>query len=33
MLWADYDTIPNSQMDKYFIGTIKVYAWTEEEKN
>ena len=30
MLWTDYDTIPNSQMDKYFYGTIKVYAWTEE---
>lgn len=30
MLWADYDTIPNSQQDKYFYGTIKVYAWTEE---
>ena len=29
-LWADYDTIPNSQMDKYFYGTIKLYAWTEE---
>ena len=32
MLWTDYDTIPNSEMDKYFYGTIKVYAWTEEEK-
>lgn len=31
MLWADYDTIPNSQQDKYFYGTIRVYAWTEEE--
>ena len=30
MLWTDYDTIPNSQQDKYFYGTIKVYAWTEE---
>ena len=30
MLWADYDTIPNSQQDKYFYGTIKVYAWTEK---
>ncbi len=30
MLWADYDTIPNSEQDKYFYGTIKVYAWTEE---
>ena len=32
MLWTDYDTIPNSEMDKYFYGTIRVYAWTEEEK-
>ena len=30
MLWTDYDTIPNSQMDKYFYGTIRLYAWTEE---
>ncbi len=30
MLWADYDTIPNSEQDKYFYGTIKVYAWTED---
>ena len=29
MLWADYDTIPNSQMDKYFYGTIRVYAYQE----
>lgn len=32
MLWTDYDTIPNSMQDKYFYGTIKVYAWTEEKK-
>ncbi len=32
MLWTDYDTIPNSEQDKYFYGTIKVYAWIEEEK-
>lgn len=31
MLWTDYDTIPNSQQNKYFYGTIKIYAWTEEE--
>ena len=31
MLWTDYDTIPNSMQDKYFYGTIKVYAWTEKE--
>lgn len=30
MLWADYDTIPNAMQDKYFYGTIKVYAWMEE---
>lgn len=32
MLWTDYDTIPNSEQDKYFYGTIRVYAWTEIEK-
>ncbi len=32
MLWTDYDTIPNSEQDKYFYGTVRVYAWTEEEK-
>ena len=31
MLWTDYDTIPNSEQDKYFYGTIRVYAWTEEQ--
>ena len=30
MLWTDYDTIPNEMQDKYFYGTIKVYAWTEK---
>jgi len=30
MLWTDYETIPNSEQDKYFYGTIRVYAWTEE---
>jgi len=30
MLWTDYETIPNSMQNKYFYGTIKVYAWTEE---
>ena len=29
MFWTDYDTIPNSMQDKYFYGTIRVYAWTE----
>lgn len=30
MLWTDYDTIPNSMQDKYFYGTIRVYAWINE---
>ena len=30
MLWTDYANIPNSEMDKYFYGTIKIYAWMEE---
>lgn len=30
MLWTDYDTIPNTMQNKYFYGTIKVYAWTEK---
>ena len=30
MLWTDYDTIPNAMQNKYFYGTIKVYAWVEE---
>lgn len=30
MLWTDYETIPNSMQNKYFYGTIKIYAWTEE---
>lgn len=30
MLWTDYETIPNSMQDKYFYGTIRIYAWTEE---
>lgn len=29
MLWTDYDTIPNSMQDKYFYGTIRIYAWQE----
>ena len=32
MLWTDYDTIPNSEQNKYFYGTIRVYAWNEIEK-
>lgn len=30
MLWTDYETIPNSMQNKYFYGTIRVYAWTEK---
>ena len=30
MLWTDYDTIPNSMQNKYFYGTIRVYAWSDE---
>ena len=30
MMWTDYDTIPNSQQNKYFYGTLRVYSWTEE---
>ena len=29
-LWTDYDTIPNSMMNKVFLGTIKVYAYIED---
>ncbi|MBR7042216.1 MAG: hypothetical protein IKI04_01815 [Bacilli bacterium] len=31
MLWTDYESIPNSEQNKHFYGTIRVYAWTEEE--
>ena len=30
MLWTDYETIPNSMMNKAFLGTIKVYSWINE---
>ena len=30
MLWTDYDTIPNAMQNKYFYGTIRLYAWTEK---
>lgn len=30
MIWTDYETIPNEMQDKYFYGTIKVYAWTKK---
>ena len=33
MLWTDYETIPNSMQDKYFYGTIRIYAWQEIELN
>lgn len=29
-LWTDYETIPNSMMDKVFLGTIRVYAYIEK---
>lgn len=29
MLWTDYERLPNSMQDKYFYGTIRVYAWKE----
>lgn len=32
MLWTDYETIPNSMQDKYFYGTLKIYAWKEIKK-
>ena len=28
--YQDYETTPNSMQDKYFYGTIKVYAWIEK---
>jgi len=33
MLWTDYETIPNSMQNKYFYGTIRIYAWQEIELN
>lgn len=30
MFWTDYDTIPNTMQNKYFYGTIKLYAWGEK---
>lgn len=33
MLWTDYETIPNSMQDKYFYGTIKLYAYQEIKTN
>lgn len=33
MLWTDYDTIPNSMQNKYFYGTIRIYAWQEIDLN
>lgn len=33
MLWSDYDTIPNSMQNKYFYGTIRIYAWQEIKLN
>lgn len=31
MLWTDYETTPNSMQNKYFYGTLKIYAWIEED--
>lgn len=28
-MWLDYETIGNDMQDKWFIGTLKVYAWIE----
>ena len=33
MFWTDYDTIPNTMQNKYFYGTIRLYAWQEIETN
>lgn len=33
MLWTDYDRIPNSMQNKYFYGTIRIYAWQEIKSN
>ena len=33
MLWTDYDTIPNAMQDKYFYGTLKIYAYQMIEKD
>ena len=33
MLWTDYETIPNSMQDKYFYGTLKIYAYQMIEKD
>jgi len=32
MLWTDYATIQNDMQDKYFYGTIRIYAWKEIDK-
>ena len=31
MFWMDYDSIPNTMQNKYFYGTIRIYAWQEIE--
>lgn len=33
MLWTDYETIPNSMQNKYFYGTLRIYAWQEIQLN
>lgn len=32
-MWLDYETIGNDMQDKWFIGTIKVYAWMENKNS
>lgn len=32
MLWTDYETIPNTMQDKYFYGTLRIYAWQQLEE-
>ena len=33
MLWTDYESIPNEMQNKYFYGTLRIYAWKELEKD
>lgn len=32
-IWLDYETLGNDMQDKWFIGTIKVYAWMENKNS
>ena len=29
MFWVDYNSVPNSMQNKYFYGTLRLYAWQE----